>query len=205
MHHKIHQPLIKMKKIRVFIALKLPDGGVAAIRHAQEELALHRLKMRWVKPENIHLTLKFLGDIDPSLIDDVTTAVARAAQFRAPIMLTAKGVGVFPNIKRARVIWIGVAGQVTELIDLQRDLTSRLSAIGFPPERRKFSGHLTLGRTNGVIGAGRLMKALDNIRSFASESFPIDRIIIYKSELQSSGPVYTALQTVALIQEHAQP
>lgn len=194
-----------MKKKRVFIALRIPDEVVAAIRRAQEELAHYRLKVRWVKPENIHLTLKFLGDLDPSHIDDVAAVVAKSTESRAPFMLAAKGVGVFPNIKRARVIWIGVEGQVTELIDLQQDLTSRLTTIGFPPERRRFSGHLTIGRTKGAIGASRLMKALDNIRSFTSKSFPIERIIIYSSELQPSGPVYSALRSVTFMQVHGEP
>ena len=185
--------------------MTLPDRVVTAIRHAQEKLARHHPNIRWVNPENIHLTLKFLGDIEPTRIDDIAAAVRRTAVPRAPFFLTAKGVGVFPNIKRARVIWIGVAGQVTELIELQQDMTRRLSAIGFPTERRRFSGHLTLGRTKGAIDTGRLMKALDDIRSFESEAFRIDRITIYRSELQASGAIYTALQTVSLGPGHAQP
>ena len=187
-----------MKRIRAFIALKLPEPVITAIRHLQEQLAEHRLNVRWVKVESIHLTLKFLGDINTARVDDVAAALSDAAFHTAPLHLSAKGGGAFPSVKRARVIWIGVAGQVPALAELQRAVENKLTAIGFPRERRRFTGHLTLGRSKGAIDAGRLLAAMDEIRSFESEPFIADRVILFRSELQPTGAVYTELRKVAL-------
>ncbi len=198
----MHQPPLvpeTMKRIRAFISLTLPDTISASIRHVQEQLAGHRLKVRWIRAENIHLTLKFLGEIDATRIDAIDAAVAEAAAEKAPFHLSAKGVGVFPNIKRARVIWIGVAGQVNALTELQHNMASRLDTIGFPRDRRRYSGHLTIGRSKGAIDAGSLMNAMAEIRSFESEPFIVNRVSIFRSELHSTGAVYTELRTVPLM------
>ena len=191
-----------MKRLRVFIALTLPDTVSTAIRHVQEQLASHRLKVRWVRAGNIHLTLKFLGEIDTSRIDEVEAVVAETAFKRAPFHLSAKGVGVFPNIKRARVIWMGIAGQVTALTELQQDMANRLVTIGFPPDKRRYSGHLTLGRSKGAIDAGHLMNAMVEIQSFESELFIVNRVSLFRSELHAAGAVYTELRTVTLMPHH---
>jgi 2'-5' RNA ligase len=187
-----------MKRIRAFIALKLPESVSGAIRNVQEQLVGHRLNVRWVKAENIHLTLKYLGDIDAARVDDVAAALEGAAVHTRPFYLSAKGGGVFPNVKRARVIWVGVAGQVTALVALQEAVETELAAIGFPSSGRRFTGHLTLGRSKGAIDAGRLLAAMDDMRRFESEPFIAERIIIFRSELQPTGAVYTELRKVVL-------
>lgn len=187
-----------MKKIRAFIALKLPQTVIDAIRQAQRQLVGHRLNIRWVKAENIHLTLKFLGDMDPARIDEVADAMADAAHGRVPFKLSAKGVGVFPNIRRMRVIWVGLDGQLKELLELQHAMEDRLVSNGFPIERRRFSGHLTIGRSKGVIDAGMLQTAMNDLQAFQSEPFGIDQVILYRSELHPTGSVYTQLRRVIL-------
>lgn len=187
-----------MKRIRAFIALKLPESVSAAIRNVQEQLVGHRLNVRWVKAENIHLTLKFLGDVDATHVDDVAAALEDAAVQQAPFYLSAKGGGVFPSVKRARVIWVGIDGQVTALAELQKAVETKLAAIGFPGAGRRFTGHLTLGRGKGTINVERLIAAMDDMRCFESEAFIVDRIIIFRSDLQSTGAVYSELREVAL-------
>ncbi len=187
-----------MRKIRVFIALELPQTVLDTIRQAQRQLAGHRLNIRWVKAENIHLTLKFLGDIDPACIDVIADATADAADGRTPFILSAKGVGVFPNPKRMRVIWIGLGGQLKELIELQQAVEDSLVSTGFSSEGRRFSGHMTIGRSKGVVDAGKLQTAMDDLRTFESEPFGIDQIILYRSELHPAGAVYTQLRRVTL-------
>lgn len=184
--------------MRIFVAMKLPDTVINTIGRVQEKLAGHRLKVRWVKAENVHLTLKFLGDVDAHLFDDIAASVTEAVDGMAPFHLSVKGSGVFPNIRRARVIWLGVSGQVAALNELQKSVEKKLSGIGFPRARRRFTGHLTLGRSKGAIDASRLSMALDECRTFESETFIIDKVIIFKSDLKSTGAVYTKLRTVSL-------
>ena len=132
--------------IRSFIAIELPEGVVALLGKLQQDLKAIRLKAGWVQPSNIHLTLKFLGDIKADDIDKIGGAMQEAVKGCEPFRLTVGGIGFFPGIKRPRVIWVGVGGQTQPLFALQRSLEDRLAAVGFPKEKRSFKGHLTLGR-----------------------------------------------------------
>lgn len=186
------------KPIRTFIAVKLPEAVRAAIGGIQAQLAAYGFSVRWVKTANIHLTLKFLGEVDEGMVDGISAVLTEAVHGFAPLRLAAADVGVFPNLKRARVIWVGVTGQVSELTALQRSIAKRLSSIGYPPDRRPFTGHLTLGRVKGMIATPRLTTAMVALRDFASETFVVDRVILFKSDLRPAGAVYTELQQVAL-------
>jgi 2'-5' RNA ligase len=188
-----------INRMRVFIGLKLPDEVTTAIQRIQEKLAGHRFKVRWVKAESIHLTLKFLGDVDGHLIDDVAASVTDAVDGMPPFQLYAKGIGVFPSIKRARVIWLGISGQVPALTELQKTIEINLARLGFPHDRRPFSGHLTLGRTKGAIEAVTLRKAIDEFRTFESESFIVEKVTVFRSEVKPTGAVYTELREISLV------
>jgi 2'-5' RNA ligase len=141
--------------IRTFIAVKLPETVLAAIGGVQERMAACGLNVRWVTTGNIHLTLKFLGEVDEDEVDGIAAVLTEAVHGFAPLRLAAAGAGVFPSVKRARVIWVGLAGQLPELAALQRSIEDRLATIGYPREKRPFSGHLTLGRVKGLIAASR--------------------------------------------------
>ncbi|MEA3436991.1 MAG: RNA 2',3'-cyclic phosphodiesterase, partial [Thermodesulfobacteriota bacterium] len=132
--------------IRAFIAIELPEEITAFIRKIQEGLRSYGFKARWVRPENVHLTLKFLGDINNEEIKKVGDAIISAASENSSMSLGAKGIGFFPGVKRSRVIWTGIAGQTKELTDLQKTLDGKLETIGFPKEKRPFKGHLTIAR-----------------------------------------------------------
>ena len=184
--------------MRAFIALKLPAVVKTAINGIQQNLAGYRFNVRWVKAENVHLTLKFLGDVDVHLIDSISAGVADAVAGITPFQLSAKGIGVFPKIKRARVIWAGLSGQMTVLNELQKSIEIKLAGIGFPREKRKFKGHLTLGRSKGVIDAAHLARAIEEFKAFKSETFTVDRVTLFRSDLNPSGAVYTALREITL-------
>jgi len=184
--------------IRAFIALELPEEIIAFIRKIQEGLRSYGFKARWVRPENIHLTLKFLGDINSEEIKKAGDAIISAASENASMSLGAKGIGFFPGVKRSRVIWTGIAGQTRELADLQKTLDGKLDTVGFPKEKRPFKGHLTIARIKRKIDARRLVDAMKEFAKFESKTFIADEVVLFKSELKPSGAVYTKLMSVAL-------
>jgi 2'-5' RNA ligase len=186
------------RSIRTFIAVKLPETVLAAIDGVQERLASHGFNVRWVTTGNIHLTLKFLGEVDKDEVDGIAAVLTEAVHGFAPLRLAAAGVGVFPSVKRARVIWVGISGQLPELAALQRSIEDRLAGIGYPHEKRPFSGHLTLGRVKGRIAASRLTSAMVALRDFASETFEVDRVVLFKSDLRPTGAAYTELRQITL-------
>jgi len=184
--------------IRTFIAIELPEKIVAAISNIQESIRSYGFKVRWVRPQNIHLTLKFLGNVREAETEAIGRALLASANGFAPISMTAKGFGVFPGIKRPRVLWVGVGGQINELIQFQQSLDEELAGIGFPREKRAFKGHLTMGRVKAKIDPKRLLEALKEFAGFESEPFVADKMILFKSELQPAGAIYTKLMEAKL-------
>ncbi len=185
-------------KIRSFIAISLPEPVLQAIGKAQETLKGARLDIRWVRQEGIHLTLKFLGDVERENIEGIQAAIARAAKGASPFTLYGEGVGVFPDRKRPRVIWVGLSGDLQALAALQRDLESQLDGLGFPREKRPFKGHLTVGRVKGRLDATRLAKALDGLSAFKTESFSVECVELFQSTLRPQGAVYDRLAEIGL-------
>jgi 2'-5' RNA ligase len=179
--------------IRTFLAIELPEKITYTISKVQEEIKSYGLKIRWVRPENIHLTLKFLGDIKTADTEKVARAVSESVTGHPPISLAVKGIGVFPGIKKPRVLWLGISKQVDLLTALQKTLDDKLEAMGFPKEKRPFRGHLTLGRIKSIIDPKTLHDVLKEFTMFESEHFFADRIILYKSDLKPKGAVYTKL------------
>jgi 2'-5' RNA ligase len=183
----------KNETIRAFIAIELPDAVKQFIGDIQNRLRAARVNCRWVKPANIHLTLKFLGDVAPDRLDDIHTAMTAAAAGQVPFNLRARGFGGFPNLRRPRVLWIGMDGQTDSLANLQKCLDDSLAEIGFESEKRPFKGHLTLGRAKGRSDAAQFDPIADTINETGSETFQINDIVLFKSVLQPTGAVYTAL------------
>jgi len=185
-------------KIRAFVALKLPESTISSIKRIQEDLKPYRFPVRWVRPEKIHLTIKFFGEIEESDINKIGTAMSNCAGSYEPFSLSARGVGVFPGITRPRVIWTGISGEASLLSALQNDLENRFEEIDFKREDRPFSGHLTIGRFRERADSGKLIEALRKFQSFESETFIAGELYLYKSDLRSEGPVYTELLSAPL-------
>jgi len=186
------------EKLRAFIAISLPEPVLQGIVTAQETLKRSGLKIRWVRKEGIHLTLKFLGDIDRDSVEKISEAMERATGAFSPFTLWAEGIGVFPNLKRPRVAWVGLSGEVEVLSALQRDLESQLSGLGFPKEKRPFKGHLTLGRVKGRLEGIKLQEAVEDLGDFRKESFAAQSLVLFQSELRPDGAVYSRLAEVLL-------
>jgi len=184
--------------VRTFIAIELPPHIIGALGNIQDTLKSFKLNIRWVRPENIHLTLKFLGDIRPEAVDSISRTLSESVRNYDPISLSAKGGGAFPGIKNPRVIWAGLSGQILQLKALQQALEENLAVLGFEKEKRSFKGHLTLGRTKGSVDPVKLNAALNAVMDFETEPFLADQITLFQSDLQPTGPVYTKLASASV-------
>ena len=186
------------EKIRAFIAINVPEPVLQAIEKAQDTLRGSGLKIRWVRKEGMHLTLKFLGDIDRHDVENIHAAMERATKAFSHFTLRAEGIGVFPDLKRPRVVWVGLSGDVEVVRALQRDLESQLNGLGFQKEKRPFKGHLTLGRVKGRLDRAKLGKALQALGEFRTESFTAQSVVLFQSDLRPSGAVYSKLAEVRI-------
>jgi 2'-5' RNA ligase len=186
------------QSIRTFIAFELPPAVISLLQEVQQELKRLKLRARWVRPENIHLTIKFLGDISPGDIDKIGAAMADAVVEFAPLSLAVKGIGVFPGIRRPRVIWVGLGGDIHSLLAIQSRLEEKLTAVGFPREKRSFKAHLTLGRIKQAANPAIIRQVINEYANLSSDDLIFKQIILYKSDLKPSGAVYSQLKQARL-------
>jgi 2'-5' RNA ligase len=200
------------EKIRSFIAIELEEEHHRALRELQarfkreldtaknaESSTAHAV--RWVAPENIHLTLKFLGDVDAAAMPALQRAVADACVGIAPIALTLRGAGAFPDTRRPNVLWIGVEGQVERATQLAQKIDDACAALGFAREERPFSPHLTLGRVRRDVKPNdRSLVGGVIVNAVVGEvgQLHVERVSVMKSELQPAGSVYTRLTAIPL-------
>ena len=186
-----------MASIRSFIAIDVPDTVRAFAEERQQILKEAGIHLKWVRPANIHLTLQFLGDVDTEKLPNIETALAAAAKSSCPFSLKAKGLGVFPNLKRPRVVWIGLDGQTDLLHDLYRQISASMVPEGFPEDKKDFKGHLTIGRVKGRIN--RQIESVISAR-FNDETppFKVSSVYLFKSQLTPRGAIYTKLAQAPL-------
>ncbi len=191
-----------MKKIRAFIALEMPAVIQASLAVISSNLGreLTGVPLRWVPVENIHLTLKFLGDILPSKVPEISSALKEIKAHQSPIQIQISDIGAFPNINRARVIWVGLNYPET-LRKLQSQIESQFAKLDFPREERRFSPHLTLARVRDHAQPASLRKIAEVLTS-STKPQPVealaDKITLFHSELKPSGSVYNALAKFVL-------
>jgi len=185
---------------RLFVALEPP--GPLRRQLAALAAELRRLggraaaEVRWVPPEQIHLTLQFLGNAPEERLPEVQRAVEQAAAAAAPLHLLVRGAGGFPSARRPRVLWAGVEGDLAPLAGLARELGRSLAPLGFPPEERPFSPHLTLGRAGeGVPG---LAGALAAVRDRDLGTWRAAEITLFRSHLSAAGARHEPLSKAAM-------
>jgi len=183
-----------MGTMRSFIAIPLPPAIIERIEKAHKELRALHADVKWVRPQSIHLTLKFLGNIEESQIDAIAEKIQHAAAVYQPWSLPVRNLGAFPSFGNPRVVWVGIEDASGQTIALQQQLEQELSVLGFPQEKRKFSPHLTLGRVRSPRGKKDLVQYLLEEREKAFGTIPVDRVVLFKSELRPSGAIYTALR-----------
>jgi 2'-5' RNA ligase len=184
--------------IRTFIAIELPEETRQKLAAIQEQLKQSRAAVRWVRPSSIHLTLKFLGNVHPEQVEDIAAAAALAVRDEAPISLCAGGMGAFPSVRKPRVVWVGLGGEVERLAKIQAGVESVLEPLGFAREGRGFRPHLTLGRVKDRRRLQGLIDAMSTLTLPEFNSFDADEIILYKSDLRPTGAIYTKLHRIPL-------
>jgi 2'-5' RNA ligase len=179
--------------IRAFIALDLPRGVHRALAGLQEEWQRAAAPVSWIKPESIHLTLKFLGNIANEQVPEIQAHLQKLAISAVPFRLQPLGCGAFPSIKQMRVVWVGLQGAIEELLKLQKSVEDALVPLGFESEDRPYRAHLTLGRVKGRRHLQLLQEAVVRRQDFQAEAFDVTEVVLYRSELRPEGARYTAL------------
>lgn len=178
--------------VRCFVAVELPEALKEAIASLTEQVRKSGADARWVRAENFHITLKFLGSVPEEMLPDIKDAMAGAAKSHAGFRLSFKGAGVFPSRKRPRVVWIG-AEDSERLIDLQRDVEQAMEALGFEAEKRAFSAHLTIGRLKSQKRRDFLLRALDDLSDASFGQFDVTEVTLMKSTLKRGGAEYSRI------------
>ena len=184
--------------IRSFLAIEIPRTILKKIEEVQDDLKSSRADVRWVNPEKIHLTLKFFGNIDESRIDPIVKSIERPIQTISPFSLKVRGVGAFPHLKNPRVIWMGLVDGKEVLVSFQKQLEKELEKIGFEPEERAFHPHLTLGRMKSSKAREELTGRMERHQEEEFGDFQVERIVLFKSDLRPTGPIYTPLKELRL-------
>ena len=191
--------------MRVFVAVELPAELRERMATVQDRLKNAGAEASWTRPGGIHLTLKFLGEVAEEQVPQIMRALATASSEKGRFRLGAEGVGTFPNASSARVVWIGVTGDVGRLVELQAAVEQALAALGFEPEGRPYTPHLTLGRIRRIRKRDAWLKALEVFRTFKLPDFDVASVSLISSELKPGGAVYRELGSVALRDEPGQP
>jgi len=183
-----------MNKIRTFIAVEVSEVVLARAQELIGRLRPGDTNVKWVEPHNIHLTLKFLGDVPDAQTADVCRAVAKAAEQLSPFEIALRGAGAFPHVGRPRTVWMGVDRGADELASLHKAIEKDLAKLGFPKEGRRFHPHLTLGRVRRGGAPQRELGGLirDN-EEFDGGAADINELVVFASFLDKSGPTYQAL------------
>lgn len=187
-----------MASIRTFIAIEIPSNIQRKIEVFQS--ILRDIKPRgisWVKVKNIHLTLKFLGDVERSQIDAINSAVAKACEEQPAFSISVDETGFFPNHQRPRVIWIGCRDKEKQLVKLHSLIDIELAKLGFEKENRQFSPHLTIGRVKDNQGLSRVVQVV-NASHFSGGLFQVQKILVLRSQLHPTGSIYTPLGEIDL-------
>jgi len=186
--------------IRAFLACS-PSVEVRSQIASLQEICKRQIPagvVSWVKPEGIHLTLKFLGNIFPAQKEVIQSLMPKVIETIPAFYLSVEGIGAFPSLSRPKVIWTGLKGETETMLNLQMCVDKALATIGFAEEDRPFQGHLTLGRIKKTQSTKEMEKWLSLHQSFQGGQFPVDHISLFKSNLTPTGAIYTLLHTFSL-------
>lgn len=179
--------------MRVFIAITLPGEAKQLLGQIQSRLKSKGIKASWPKKESFHLTVKFLGEVDPDSIQPLKEAMAEVASDFSGFDLWVGGLGFFPSVKKARVLWAGVGHDTDILENLERRLDARLQYLGIKMEKKRFFPHITLARVKKHISPGLLISLMQDCDKIRSRPFRIKAIDLFYSELSPRGACHTRL------------
>jgi 2'-5' RNA ligase len=181
--------------VRAFLSIDIDDNALLSrIAHIQQKLDLTAAKIKLVERDNIHFTLRFLGDTPVSKLEVMRIELLKI-KF-APFTIEINGVGVFPNIKRPRVIWVGLAQNAKLMTDLKREIDDYLGNLGYSPEKERFHAHATFARVRAVKNRDRMITNLESVANETVGTMTVDNFRMTKSTLTSTGPIYETLWEV---------
>ncbi len=184
--------------IRAFIALDVPAGLKAALGSVQGAFRNSRDRVSWTRAAGMHITLKFLGETDEALIPAVGQCMRRACGAAEPFALQLTGIGVFPDVRRPRVLWVGVGEGAAALSALGLALDAQLAELGFSQEKRPYHGHVTLGRIKSLGDRQRFAARVTEHRALELGHMPADALHLIESRLHPAGAQYTTRLTVPI-------
>jgi len=186
--------------IRSFLALEMTEAVKRSLETLVDRLDLPQYHVRWVRQKNMHLTLRFLGEISQEDVHTVSKAAGAAADRNAAFSMVLKGLGSFPASGTPRVVWTGIQDD-RPLLRLERHLTRELTKAGWPLPDKAFRPHLTLGRVKSQRGIVELRKIMERDRTVTVGRMLVEHISLIKSVLRPSGPIYTTLGRFVLPKE----
>jgi 2'-5' RNA ligase len=184
--------------IRAFLAIEMPDTLRTGLALVQGELKRSHADVRWMAVNNIHLTLKFFGNVPENEIDTLAVAAREVAAEEEPFRLKATSAGAFPSLKAPRVVWLGLGGDVVPLTRLYHHLEKAFATLGYLPEGRAFNPHLTLGRVKSPANREKLAKMLEKLPPVDWPAFAVTELILFRSVLSPQGSKYTPLKVIPL-------
>ena len=188
-----------MKVIRTFVAVLIAEDLKRRVSEVQERLKKLAPDVKWVAPENFHVTLKFLGDVSEDALPDVFAAVEDAARGFSPFDLSLCGLGAFPSPRKARVVWAGIEDGREPLRELASAVEASLAELNFEKEDREFKSHITIGRVKFSKFLDRLAQGIDEIDAGDMGVQRVTSVAVMRSDLQREGPVYSPLRVIELI------
>lgn len=178
--------------MRLFVALVLPDEIKNYLNQIISDLQKADAGVKWVKPEQIHLTVKFLGETNESKVDSIKNSLDNIAEKQKTINVSLSKLGVFPNLVRPKIIWVGLEGEISALANLADKVSNDFEKFGFEKERRKFKAHLTLGRVKSDRGLFELSDLISKY-NLSQMQFDFKKLVLYKSVLTPKGPIYSVV------------
>ena len=186
-----------MERVRCFLAVDVDAPELRErLVNVQRDLEALGCDLKLVEPENIHVTLRFLGEVPRSLVDEVARALDKLSA--EPFNLALKGLGAFPSPSRPRVVWVGVSEGAAELSELHRQVESLLRPLGFRPEREEFTPHITLARVKGARNLQGLARFIAERSGLEVGSMRVEEVKLKRSTLTPSGPIYSDIHVKKL-------
>ncbi len=185
---------------RIFIAVETGPQVQEVVSTLQDKMRASGVRLRWIKPHNMHFTLRFLGEIPAAQVARAVVATRQAASGLAPFEVMIAGLGAFPNFDRPQVIWLGTQEGGEELERVAAGLDAQLLRAGFTPDGKRFRPHLTLGRTRDDRYWGDLVRALQQYRDVEIGRQRVETVTVMESHLTPEGPIYTPVEQVPLPQ-----
>jgi len=188
-----------MARIRTFIAVDLGAGVKERLTKLQETLGRSSAGVKWVRPQNMHLTLLFLGEVEQLEIVSICRMVQERSRRHAPFTLAVNGLGAFPNLRRPKILWAGITEGIEELRGLHADLEEGLLDLGcYRREERAYTPHLTLGRLTHEERAEDWVQLIAKYSDWQGGTLPADEVLIMASELRRDEPEYSVMGRAAL-------